>query len=48
MQGKLFIVTEYAGNGNLHDFIKAQPSKLPEDLVWRLALQVRARVRVWV
>jgi NIMA (never in mitosis gene a)-related kinase len=32
---------EYAPGGNLHDFIKRQPSSLPEAQVWRLFLQVR-------
>jgi NIMA (never in mitosis gene a)-related kinase len=39
-QGKLYIITEYAGNGNLHDYIKKQKTKLPEDLVWKLFIQI--------
>lgn len=39
-QGKLYIITEYASNGNLHDFIKKQPDELDEDLVWKLFLQI--------
>lgn len=40
LQGKLFIVTEFAAGGNLHDFVKRQKQKLPEELVWRLYIQV--------
>lgn len=39
VQGKLFIITEYAGNGNLHDYLKRQTQRLSEDLVWRLFIQ---------
>ncbi len=39
-QGKLYIITEYAGNGNLHDYIKKQKTKLPEDLIWKLFIQI--------
>eukprot|EP00798_Chlamydomonas_sp_ICE-L_P022983 gene22983-30171_t len=39
-QGKLYIITEYASNGNLHDFIKKQPDELDEDLIWKLFLQI--------
>lgn len=39
-QGKLYIITEYASNGNLHDYIKKQKQKLPEDLIWKLFTQV--------
>lgn len=38
--GKLFIITEYASRGNLHDFIKRQRTKLPEDLIWKLLIQM--------
>jgi serine/threonine protein kinase len=40
MQGRLFIVTEYAQGGSLHDLIKRQEGPLPEQLVWRLFIQV--------
>lgn len=40
MQGKLCIITEYAGNGNLHDYIKKEKQCLPEDLIWKLYIQV--------
>eukprot|EP00877_Chromochloris_zofingiensis_P008776 jgi/Chrzof1/4151/Cz14g00290.t1 len=39
-KGKLFIVTEFAAGGNLHDFVKRQKQKLPEELVWRLYIQM--------
>jgi hypothetical protein len=39
-QGKLYIITEYAGNGNLHDYIKKQKQRLPEDMIWKLFAQV--------
>lgn len=39
-QGKLYIITEYAANGNLHDYIKKQKSRLTEDLIWKLYIQV--------
>lgn len=39
-RGKLYIVTEYAGNGNLHDHIKKQKTRLEEELVWRLFIQI--------
>lgn len=39
-QEKLCIVTEYASNGNLHDYIQCSRRKLPEDLVWKLFIQV--------
>ena len=40
LQGKLYIITEYASNGNLHDYIKRQKQKLPEELIWKLFMQV--------
>lgn len=39
-RGKLYIITEYAGNGNLHDYIKKQKQKLSEELVWKLFIQI--------
>eukprot|EP00195_Chlamydomonas_chlamydogama_P009069 CAMPEP_0202904676 /NCGR_PEP_ID=MMETSP1392-20130828/30593_1 /ASSEMBLY_ACC=CAM_ASM_000868 /TAXON_ID=225041 /ORGANISM="Chlamydomonas chlamydogama, Strain SAG 11-48b" /LENGTH=558 /DNA_ID=CAMNT_0049592433 /DNA_START=449 /DNA_END=2125 /DNA_ORIENTATION=- len=39
-RGKLYIITEYASNGNLHDYIKRQKSRLPEDLIWKLFEQI--------
>ncbi|KAG2429699.1 hypothetical protein HYH02_013957 [Chlamydomonas schloesseri] len=39
-KGKLYIITEYAANGNLHDYIKKQKSRLPEDLIWKLYIQI--------
>ncbi|KAG1671969.1 hypothetical protein FOA52_013341 [Chlamydomonas sp. UWO 241] len=39
-RGKLYIITEYAGNGNLHDFIKKQKTRLNEDLIWKLFIQI--------
>ena len=42
-QGKLYIITEYAGNGNLHDYIKKQKQRLPEDMIWKLFAQVPGR-----
>jgi serine/threonine protein kinase len=39
-QGKLFIVMEYAGGGNLHEFIKSQGGPLAEDVIWKLLIQV--------
>ena len=42
LQGsRLYIVTEYARHGNLHDYITGCAQPLPEQLVWRLMLQVR-------
>lgn len=38
--GKLFIITEYAAAGNLHDYIKRQRTRLPEELIWKLLLQM--------
>jgi hypothetical protein len=46
-QGKLFIITGYASNGNLHSYLNRQASKLPEALIWKLFIQVRpARARL--
>ncbi|KAG2487503.1 hypothetical protein HYH03_013921 [Edaphochlamys debaryana] len=39
-KGKLYIITEYAANGNLHDYIKKQKSRLPEELIWKLFIQI--------
>ncbi|PNW83271.1 hypothetical protein CHLRE_05g232750v5 [Chlamydomonas reinhardtii] len=39
-KGKLYIITEYAANGNLHDYIKKQKSRLTEDLIWKLYIQI--------
>lgn len=39
LKGKLYIITEYAGNGNLHDYIKKQKSRIHEDLIWKLFTQ---------
>ncbi|GAX78668.1 hypothetical protein CEUSTIGMA_g6106.t1 [Chlamydomonas eustigma] len=39
-KGKLYIITEYAGNGNLHDYIKKQKQRLPEDMIWKLFCQI--------
>lgn len=39
-RGKLYIITEYAGNGNLHDYIKKQKQRLHEDLIWKLFVQI--------
>ncbi|MEW5302088.1 MAG: hypothetical protein WDW36_004898 [Sanguina aurantia] len=39
-RGKLCIITEYAGNGNLHDYIKREKQCLPEDLIWKLYIQI--------
>lgn len=39
-RGKLYIITEYASNGNLHDYIKKQKQKLPEELIWKLFVQI--------
>ena len=39
-QGKLYIITEYAGGGNLHDYIKQSKTKLPEEFVWKMFVQV--------
>ena len=44
VQGKLYIITEYAANGNLHDYIKKQKTRLSEDLIWKLFVQVRVCV----
>jgi serine/threonine protein kinase len=44
LQGKLYIVTEYAAGGTLTDFIKASPARLPEGLIWKLFIQVGARL----
>jgi serine/threonine protein kinase len=41
IQGKLYIITEYASNGNLHDYIKRHKHKLPEELIWKLFMQAR-------
>ncbi|PNG63353.1 Serine/threonine-protein kinase Nek6, partial [Tetrabaena socialis] len=38
-KGKLYIITEYAANGNLHDYIKKQKNRLTEDLIWKLYIQ---------
>eukprot|EP00199_Chlamydomonas_sp_CCMP681_P000941 CAMPEP_0119104632 /NCGR_PEP_ID=MMETSP1180-20130426/2800_1 /TAXON_ID=3052 ORGANISM="Chlamydomonas cf sp, Strain CCMP681" /NCGR_SAMPLE_ID=MMETSP1180 /ASSEMBLY_ACC=CAM_ASM_000741 /LENGTH=504 /DNA_ID=CAMNT_0007089451 /DNA_START=36 /DNA_END=1546 /DNA_ORIENTATION=+ len=43
-RGKLYIITEYASNGNLHDYIKKHrevtKQRLPEDLIWKLFIQI--------
>ncbi|KAL6749037.1 NIMA-related kinase 4 [Haematococcus lacustris] len=39
-RGKLYIITEYAANGNLHDYIKKQKLRLPEELIWKLFVQI--------
>ncbi|GLC47162.1 hypothetical protein PLESTB_001387600 [Pleodorina starrii] len=39
-KGKLYIITEYAANGNLHDYIKKQKTRLTEELVWKLYIQI--------
>lgn len=39
-RGKLYIVTEYASNGNLHDHIKKQKTRLSEELIWKLFIQI--------
>ncbi|GFR51624.1 hypothetical protein Agub_g14051 [Astrephomene gubernaculifera] len=39
-KGKLYIITEYAANGNLHDYIKKQKSRLTEELIWKLYIQI--------
>ncbi|EFJ45748.1 NimA-related protein kinase 4 [Volvox carteri f. nagariensis] len=39
-KGKLYIITEYAANGNLHDYIKKQKSWLKEELIWKLYIQI--------
>lgn len=41
-QGKLFIVMECAGGGNLHEHIHKQGGPLPEELVWKLLGQAGA------
>lgn len=41
LQGRLYIVTEYAPMGDLRAYINAQGRKgLPENVVWRLLLQM--------
>lgn len=40
LQGKLYICMEYAPGGNLYAFINRQKQKLPEELIWRMFIQV--------
>lgn len=40
-QGKLYICMEYACGGSLHAFLRRQEARLPEELVWRMFIQVR-------
>ena len=37
---RMFIVTEYAANGDLHNFLKRQTKPLEEEIIWKLLLQV--------
>jgi len=40
-RGKLYIITEYAANGNLHEYIKhRQGQRFPEGLIWKLFCQI--------
>ncbi len=45
MQGKLYICTEYANGGTLHQCITENKGSLPEELVWKLLIQVRCKTR---
>lgn len=37
---RLFIVTEYAGNGDLHQLLRQRSEPLDEPTVWKFILQV--------
>ena len=44
--GKLYIVTEYAPGGTLHEYITKQGGKgLPEAVVWRLLIHMTAALQ---
>jgi len=41
LQGKLYIVTEYAANGNLHEYIKQHGGqRFSESMIWKLFCQI--------
>ncbi|KIY99714.1 hypothetical protein MNEG_8245 [Monoraphidium neglectum] len=42
-KGRLYIVMEFAGGGNLHEFITRSQGPLAEDVIWRLLIQARGR-----
>lgn len=39
-QGHIYIVTEFASKGSVHDLIDKYKGQVPEDTCWKLALQV--------
>ena len=40
LQGLLYIVTEFAGGGTLYSLVNQAKGPLPEDVIWRLFIQV--------
>lgn len=37
---QMYLVTEYAQQGDLHSYLKSQDTALPESTIWRLLIQV--------
>jgi len=44
-KGRLYIVMEYAVGGNLHSLVNKHKGDLPEDLIWKLFLQIVLSLR---
>jgi len=44
-KGRLYIVMEYAVGGNLHSLVNKYKGDLPEDLIWKLFLQIVLSLR---
>lgn len=40
LQGHIYIVTEFASKGSVHDLIDKYKGQVPEDICWKLAIQV--------
>lgn len=40
LQGLLYIVTEFAAGGTLYSLVNQAKGPLPEDVIWRLFIQV--------
>ena len=41
-QGRLYIVTEFASKGSVQDLIDRQKSQVPEDVCWKVFIQVHS------
>ena len=39
-QGHIYIVTEFASKGSVHDLIDKYKGQVPEDICWKLSIQV--------